>query len=124
VDAYLAFTASHLSQGFYIQQGLPLVDGKLNVKAFKPATENPIQVRGNFQMTASSRVRNEGLVILHFLLVGLDPAGSPARLLKEYMCCYLDKGSLLYEEITFDLGNDALIREYHQTLKSLERRIK
>lgn len=123
MNVYLAFAVSHaLSQGFYIRQGLPLVNGKLNAKAFKPATKEPMKVRGNFQMSASSRVSNEGLVILHFQLVGMNLAGSLARLLHEYMRSYLDEKSLVYEEITFNLESN--VEEHGRTLKSLARRVK
>jgi hypothetical protein len=125
-ESTLLFHLLHLtpSQGFYTQHGLPRLDGKLNPKAFKPATTTPIQVHGTFQMAASSQVSKEGLVILHFLLAGMDSAGSPARLLGEYMHSYLDEESLLYQEITFDLSSDTLVKNYHQRLRSLARDIK
>jgi hypothetical protein len=75
-------------------------------------------------MTAASHVSNEGLTVLHFILHGLDNAGSPAVILVEYMRAYLEPSLLFYEEIVFNLGDDTGIKAHATAMESLFNRIK
>ena len=100
-------------------KGLDIIDGKPDMATLRPAFAQPLKVAGNFQMTVSSRVSNKGLLVLHFLLKGMDPAGTPARILADYMRSYLGDEVLQYEEVVFDLANDILISLHAEYMKSL-----
>jgi hypothetical protein len=84
-----------------------MVDEKLNAAAFYSATTTPLKVNGRFQMTTQSLPSHEPLVIIHFSLAGMQVAGSPAKILAEYMSAFLSSDHLKYQEITFDLSTDA-----------------
>ena len=72
-------------------------------------------------MSSSSRVSGEALLILHFLLEGMESAGSPAKILNEYMSNFVDRSSLHYEEIFFDISSHAKIAIHAQRMRKLNR---
>lgn len=72
-------------------------------------------------MTATSRVSRESLLILHFLLKGMDSAGSPAKILYEYMSNFVDRSSLRYEEIFFDISDPSKMAIHAQKMRMLSR---
>jgi len=100
------------TQGFYL--GLSGA-----AETWKPLFSKPLVFKGDYQLTIKSQVLNRPLLILHFLLVGIDPLGLPPRLINEHLSGYL-KGELLqYKEITFDLSTIALIKAHETSMKKL-----
>ena len=77
-------------------------------------------MQGNYQLTAQSQVKDDPLLILHFILASLSPAGNPALLMNEML-----KGFLLgvvvyqYREIRFDFSDDSLLASHDHALKKL-----
>ena len=60
-----------------------------------------------------SKVNAQAIVILHFVLKGINADGSPARILEEALCGYhICSVSLIYEEVVFDVSNEQLYKEY------------
>jgi hypothetical protein len=98
--------------------GPQAVDGKPNPAAFRKFFNEHLQIKGRFQMASNSQVSGAGLLILHFLLKGMDSAGSPAKILLEYMSNFVNKSYLHYEEIFFDISTPNKIEAHaHKMLK-------
>jgi hypothetical protein len=72
-------------------------------------------------MTSTSRVSGESLLILHFLLEGMGSAGSPAKVLNEYMSNFVNRAALRYEEIFFDFSVQKNIDIHAQKMRALGR---
>jgi hypothetical protein len=70
-----------------------------------------------YQMTSKSRVVNQSLLLLHFVLEGIDLAGCPPRLVHAFLSGFLSPSHLRFEEITVCLGTEAF-RKRMQTLVS------
>ena len=51
----------------------------------------------------------------------MEPRGSPARLIAEFMAAYLPKSSLHYEEICFNLADDATIESHTRKLREFKK---
>ena len=64
-------------------------------------------------MSMRSEVNAEAIIILHFVLKGINTDGSLAHILKEALSRYHICGvSLFYEEVVFDVSNEQLYKEY------------
>ena len=64
-------------------------------------------------MSMRSEVNAEAIIILHFVLKGINADGSLARILKEALSRYhIHSVSLFYEEVVFDVSNEQLYKEY------------
>ena len=110
-------------QGFYTLSGPDIIDGKLNVKVFHAAIPEYLKVKGQFQMTAASQVSNEGLIVLHFILHGMESSGSPAKILVEYMKGFLPTDLLMYEEIVIDLSTASLVHAHTMKMEEVAARM-
>jgi hypothetical protein len=91
--------------------------------SWKPALDGPLQFTGTYQLTSRSEVINLPLVVLHFVLAGIDAAGSPLRLVHQYMSSYLKGDLLRFEEVVFDLTTPALVRSHSQAMNRLVSRL-
>jgi hypothetical protein len=77
-------------------------------------------VQGNYQLTSQSQVKDDSLLILHFILASLSPAGNPAVLMNEMLKGFLSgEAEYQYREIRFDFSDDSLLASHDQTLKKL-----
>ena len=64
-------------------------------------------------MLTRSKVNAQAIVILHFVLKGINADGSRACTLKEALSGYHIHGvGLFYEEVVFDVSNEQLYKEY------------
>ena len=78
-----------------------------------PVHDKPVIVKGQFQMSTRSEVNAQAIVILHFVLKGINADVSPACILKEALSGYHICGvGLFYEEVVFDVSNEQLYKEY------------
>ena len=78
-----------------------------------PVHDKPVIIKGQFQMSTRSEVNAQAIIILHFVLKGINADGSPARILKEALSRYHICGvSLFYKEVVFDVSNEKLYKEY------------
>jgi hypothetical protein len=89
-----------------------------------PALAEPLVIQGNYQMTAQSNVRDEPLLLLHFILSSINPTANPARLVSEMMTPYLLGNTFKYQEITFDLSTDELIAHHAAKMSQLVKELK
>ena len=78
-----------------------------------PIRDKPVIIKGWFQMSTRSEVNAQVIVILHFVLKGINTDRSPASILEEALSGYHICGvSLFYEEVVFDVSNEELYKEY------------
>ena len=64
-------------------------------------------------MSMRSEVNAQAIVILHFVLKGINTDGSPACILEEALSRYhICSVGLFYEEVVFDVSNEQLYKEY------------
>jgi hypothetical protein len=78
-----------------------------------------LTIKGSYQMTASSQILAEPLLLLHFKLISISPRGNPARTASEMLQGYLLEGSFDYREIEFDLTTDALTLKHASYMAKL-----
>jgi hypothetical protein len=57
-------------------------------------------------MAIRSRVLAEPLLILHFVLKGIDASGTPPVIVDHYLQAYLPRDQLHYREVRFDFSTD------------------
>jgi len=74
--------------------------------------KEPLVIQGDYQLTASSQVVAEPLLLIHFILASIDLKGNPARLSAELLTSFLPAKSFVYKEVVFDLTTDELIKNY------------
>ena len=70
-----------------------------------------------------SRVIAEPLLIIHFCLASIEPAGSPASLVASYIEPWLAKGNFLFKEIIFDLTTEEDVGEHDKKMKKFVKEI-
>jgi hypothetical protein len=85
--------------------------------------KQPLVIRDEYQLTASSQVVAEPLLLLHFILSSIDPKGSPARISAELLSGFLPEESLVYKELVFDLSTDELIAKYVNEVSAITRNL-
>ena len=78
-----------------------------------PVCDKPVIVKGWFQMSTRSEVNTPAIIILHFVLKGINADGSPVHILEEALSGYHIRSiGLFYEEVVFDVSNEQLYKEY------------
>lgn len=70
-------------------------------------------------MTSKSRVVNQSLLLLHFVLEGIDLAGCPPRLVHAFLSGFLSPSHLRFEEITVCLGTEAEVEAFRKRMQTL-----
>jgi hypothetical protein len=80
-------------------------------------------IQGEYQLTASSQVVAEPLLLLHFILSSIDPKGSPARISAELLSGFLPEESFVYKELIFDLSTDELVTKYVNEVSTITRNL-
>jgi hypothetical protein len=122
---YCMFFVSQLLnnfKGFYTTARKPFTaEGNLNPKSFSAFLTTPLQVRGDFQLTAHSRMSSEKLLMVHFVLDGMSVVGSPCHGLAEYIRVFRDSTNFHFEEIVFNFASDVLKDNHRQKLQMLSR---
>ena len=77
-------------------------------------------MQGNYQLTSQSQVKDNPLLILHFILASLSPAANPALLMNEILKGFLPGEAVYqYREIRFDFSDDSLLASHDRALKKL-----
>ena len=74
---------------------------------------------GNYQLTSSSQILADSLLVLHFVLISISPKGNPARMISEMLGGFLSEESFAYEEIVFDLSTAKLALQYANAITVL-----
>lgn len=77
-------------------------------------------MQGNYQLTSQSQVKDDPLLLIHFVLTSISTAANPALLMNEMLKGFLG-GELVfqYREIKFDLSNDTLLASHEHILQNL-----
>jgi hypothetical protein len=78
-------------------------------------------MQGDYQLTASSQLLADPLLILHFVLVSISSRGNPARLVSEVLGGFLPEQSFAYKEVVFDLTTVRLVRDHTDAMTVLVR---
>ena len=76
-------------------------------------------VQGFCERVSKSQVCTESILILHFICMGMDSQGVLFFLLKTTLEDYYTMESLVYEELTFDLGTDTKLNQWRETVWKL-----
>ena len=61
-------------------------------------------IRTHYGMSSRSEVNDDPLAIIHLYLTGMDPHGSPPRLVYDSLRSYFRPDDLLFFELEFDAG--------------------
>ncbi|KIM77371.1 hypothetical protein PILCRDRAFT_12012 [Piloderma croceum F 1598] len=77
-----------------------------------PMSKQPLVIQGDYQLTASSQVVAQPLLLLHFILASIEPKGHPARISAELLSAYLPADSFVYKEVVFNLTTDELVKKH------------
>jgi hypothetical protein len=81
--------------------------------------EKPLLFKGIYQMAIKSRVISEPILIIHFFLTKMNPAGSPATLIAEYLKPFLPGGSLMLKEVSFNLSTAHHVGQHQKRMEIL-----
>jgi len=84
-----------------------------------PVLSGPLFVQGKYQLTAQSHVRNDSILLLHFILSSISPAGNPAVLMSEMLRAFLPGDIFQYQEIQFDMSDERSLVSHDATLRKL-----
>jgi hypothetical protein len=91
---------------FDLEQGFYDSGEKSSSTSFKPAGETSLKLAGPFQMTFSSEVNSEPLLLIHLLPVEQSTAGSIPRLLYEFLSPFFTNNTLHIDEINYCLSDE------------------
>lgn len=70
-------------------------------------------------MTSMSRVDNRPLLLLYFVLEGINTSGSPVHLIREFLSGFLPPSRLRFEEIRFSLASDSDVQRFRDLMRDL-----
>jgi len=70
-------------------------------------------------MSSHSEVNDDPLAIIHLYLTGMDPHGSPPRLVYDSLCSYFRPDDLLFFELEFDAGTPSREANHRSKMASL-----
>jgi hypothetical protein len=101
-------------KGFYRSSSL-----RRDPHAWQAALPKPLELSVEYQMTSKSRVINQPLLLLHFVLEGIQTTGSPANLVHTFLSGFLSPARLRFEEITISLGTEAEVEAFHKRMRTL-----
>ena len=96
VESYLSFPSESLCGGLSLVPTL----GRLKVPVLPV---NP-RIQTHYGMSSCSGVNDDPLAIIHLYLAGMDPNGSPPRLVYKSFQTYFHPNNLLFVELEFDAG--------------------
>jgi hypothetical protein len=103
-------------QGFYKGDPSLLVQPS---ETWDSVLGSPLLIAGDYQLSASSQILADPLLVLHFVLVSINAKGNPARIISEMLSGYLPDQSFAFEEIIFDLATDELVLTYTNAIANL-----
>ncbi|KAG1857863.1 hypothetical protein C8R48DRAFT_775325 [Suillus tomentosus] len=84
-----------------------------------PILTVPATINGHVEMSSRSQVCSDSVLILHFVLKGLQPSGSPAPIMREALEPYGPNGTIQYHEIIFDFGTDEKLDTHVKSMTKL-----
>jgi len=75
-------------------------------------------------MSSRSEVNDDPLAIIHLYLAGMDPHGSPPRLIYESFRSYFRPDDILFFELEFDAGTPTKEADHQLKMASLVERLR
>ncbi|KAG2098235.1 uncharacterized protein F5147DRAFT_777730 [Suillus discolor] len=84
-----------------------------------PVLKVPATIHGHIEMASWSQICSNPILVLHFILTILDPAGSPATTMQHKLRPYRPNDALQFHEIIFDIGMDAKADLHVESMKAL-----
>ncbi|KAG1750612.1 uncharacterized protein EDB91DRAFT_1078622 [Suillus paluster] len=84
-----------------------------------PALEIPAIVNAHIELTSRSEICTAPILILNFVLNGINPSGSPARVMQALLQPYIPAKDLHYHEIIFDFGTDEKFKRHEKLMGKL-----
>ncbi|KAG1893176.1 uncharacterized protein F5891DRAFT_50580 [Suillus fuscotomentosus] len=84
----------------------------------------PVTIHGHIEVTSRSQICSSPVLILHFVIKGLDPSGSPATSMQQQLRPFKPQNNMQYHEIIFDIGTGKKAEKHLTTMKQLVTRIK
>ena len=85
--------------------------------------DKPTIVQGVCERASKSQVCADSILILHLICTGMDSRGALPFLLKTTLEDYHTTESLVYEELTFNLGTDTKLSRWRDTVRKLGTRL-
>ncbi|KAG1894066.1 uncharacterized protein F5891DRAFT_735499 [Suillus fuscotomentosus] len=89
-----------------------------------PVFKVPATIHGRIEMASRSEISSNPILVLHFVLTALDPAGSPAAVMQHQLRPYRPNNALHFHEIIFDIGTNAKADRHVESMKALVARLK
>ncbi|KAG2739895.1 hypothetical protein P692DRAFT_20851448 [Suillus brevipes Sb2] len=84
-----------------------------------PALEVPTIVNAHVELTSRSEICTAPILIINFVLNGVDPSGSPARMMQALLQSYIPTEDLHYHEVFFDFGTNEKFRKHEKSMAKL-----
>ncbi|KAG1761107.1 hypothetical protein EDD22DRAFT_954347 [Suillus occidentalis] len=84
-----------------------------------PALEVPTIVNAHVKLTSRSEICTAPILIINFILNGVDPSRSPARMMQALLQSYIPTEDLHYHEVLFDFGTDKKCRKHEKSMVKL-----
>ena len=92
----------------------------LNPGLFRPIWPKPLEVIGNFQMTSTSEINSNKVLLIHLLPEGETTAGSIPRLLQEFLLPFLDNNVYLYKIFYCLSDRNSSLAHIHKLAEAVE----
>ncbi|KAG2107498.1 uncharacterized protein F5147DRAFT_802693 [Suillus discolor] len=84
----------------------------------------PVTIHGHIEVTSRSQICSSPVLILHFVIKGLDPSGSPATSMQQQLRPFKPQNNMQYHEIIFDIGTGKKAKKHLTMMKQLVTQIK
>lgn len=81
-------------------------------------------INGHIELTSRSQICNSPILILNFILGGVNPSGSPARNMQNVLEPYIAGENLQYHEVVFDIGTLEKAERHTKSMKALANKVK
>ncbi|KAG1719860.1 hypothetical protein EDD22DRAFT_854786 [Suillus occidentalis] len=96
---------------------------------FEDAQGTPIltvhaTINGHIELTSRSQICNSPILILNLILDGVNPSGSPARIMRNVLEPYVAGKNLQYHEVVFDIGTLEKAERHAKSMKALANKVK
>ncbi|KIK31847.1 hypothetical protein CY34DRAFT_102651, partial [Suillus luteus UH-Slu-Lm8-n1] len=96
---------------------------------FEDAQGTPIltvhaTINGHIELTSRSQICNSPILILNLILDGVNPSGSPARIMRNVLEPYVAGKNLQYHEVFFDIGTLEKAERHAKSMKALANKVK
>ena len=111
---FFSFPILTPAKGFYTPSSL-----RRSPEAWQPVLPKPLELDVDYQMTSRSHIDNRPLLLLYFVLEGIDTSGSPGQLIHQFMAGFLPPPRLRFEEIRFSLRSDTEVRAFQKRMRDL-----